>query len=176
MLKTLEEPPHRVIFILATTEVHKIPLTILSRVQRFEFYRVALEDIKTRLTEVVTALGRKVDQEAIQVIAQKSEGGLRDALSILDQCLVQDDPLGVEEVYQVLGMVGETYSVEIMEAFLTADYGKALGYSGPGDRTGEGSPANFAGIIGLFETSVTVPDDRADYDCPASCGKTDSAK
>ncbi len=127
LLKTLEEPPHRVIFILATTEVHKIPLTILSRVQRFEFYRVALEDIKTRLTEVVTALGRKVDQEAIQVIAQKSEGGLRDALSILDQCLVQDDPLGVEEVYQVLGMVGETFSVEIMEAFLTADYGKALG-------------------------------------------------
>jgi DNA polymerase III, tau subunit (EC 2.7.7.7) len=126
LLKTLEEPPQRVIFILATTEVQKIPLTILSRVQRFEFYRVALEDIKTRLTEVVTALGRQVDQEAIQVIAQKSEGGLRDALSILDQCLVQDDPLGVQEVYQVLGMAGETFSAEIMEAFLTADYGKAL--------------------------------------------------
>lgn len=126
LLKTLEEPPQRVIFILATTEAHKIPLTILSRVQRFEFYRVALEDIKTRLTEVVTALGRQVDPEAIQVIAQKSEGGLRDALSILDQCLVQDDPLGVQEVYQVLGMVGETFSSEIMAAFLTADYGKAL--------------------------------------------------
>jgi DNA polymerase-3 subunit gamma/tau len=126
LLKTLEEPPRQVIFILATTEVHKIPLTILSRVQRFEFYRVALEDIKIRLTEVVTALGRQVDQEAIQVIAQKSEGGLRDALSILDQCLVQDDPLSVQEVYQVLGMVGETFSAEIMEAFLNADYGKAL--------------------------------------------------
>ncbi|MDD2233323.1 MAG: DNA polymerase III subunit gamma/tau [Desulfitobacteriaceae bacterium] len=126
LLKTLEEPPQRVIFILATTEAHKIPLTILSRVQRFEFYRVALEDIKSRLTEVVNVLGRQVDQEAIQVIALKSEGGLRDALSILDQCLVQDDPLGVPEVYQVLGMVGETFSSEIMAAFLTADYGKAL--------------------------------------------------
>ncbi|MHB8125061.1 MAG: DNA polymerase III subunit gamma/tau [Desulfitobacteriaceae bacterium] len=126
LLKTLEEPPQRVIFILATTEVQKIPLTILSRVQRFEFYRVALEDIKTRLTEVVTALGRQVDPVAIQVIAQKSEGGLRDALSILDQCLVQDDPLGVEEVYQVLGMVGETFSAQVVEAFLAVDYGKAL--------------------------------------------------
>ncbi len=126
LLKTLEEPPQRVVFILATTEVQKIPLTILSRVQRFEFYRVALEDIKTRLTEVVMALGRQVDPVAIQVIAQKSEGGLRDALSILDQCLVQDDPLGVEEVYQVLGMVGETFSAQVVEAFLAADYGKAL--------------------------------------------------
>ncbi|MFZ3102999.1 MAG: DNA polymerase III subunit gamma/tau [Desulfitobacteriaceae bacterium] len=126
LLKTLEEPPQRVVFILATTEVQKIPLTILSRVQRFEFYRVALEDIKTRLNEVVNALGRQVDPVAIQVIAQKSEGGLRDALSILDQCLVQDDPLGVEDVYQVLGMVGETFSAQVVEAFLEADYGKAL--------------------------------------------------
>jgi DNA polymerase-3 subunit gamma/tau len=126
LLKTLEEPPERVIFILATTEVHKIPLTILSRVQRFEFYRVPLEDIKNRLTEVVAALGRQAAAEAIQVIAQKSEGGLRDALSILDQCLVYDDPLGVEEVYQVLGMVGETFSAQLVDAFLQADYGCAL--------------------------------------------------
>ncbi|HWQ88568.1 MAG TPA: DNA polymerase III subunit gamma/tau [Desulfitobacteriaceae bacterium] len=126
LLKTLEEPPEQVIFILATTEAHKIPLTILSRVQRFEFYRVPLEDIKNRLTEVVIALGRQAEAEAIQVIAQKAEGGLRDALSILDQCLVYDDPLGVEEVYQVLGMVGETFSAQLVEAFLTADYGLAL--------------------------------------------------
>jgi DNA polymerase-3 subunit gamma/tau len=126
LLKTLEEPPEWVIFILATTEAHKIPLTILSRVQRFEFYRVPLEDIKTRLTEVVTALGRQAEAEAIQIIAQKAEGGLRDALSILDQCLVYEDPLGVEEVYQVLGMVGETYSAQLVDAFLTADYGQAL--------------------------------------------------
>ncbi|MHB1652508.1 MAG: DNA polymerase III subunit gamma/tau [Desulfitobacteriaceae bacterium] len=128
LLKTLEEPPQRVVFILATTEVHKIPLTILSRVQRFEFQRIATEDIHKRLAEVCAAIGRlqDVDEAALSVIAQKSEGGLRDALSILDQCLILDGPLGVEQVYQVLGMVGETFSAELADALLLTDYAKAL--------------------------------------------------
>jgi DNA polymerase-3 subunit gamma/tau len=127
LLKTLEEPPKRVVFILATTEVQKIPLTILSRVQRFEFHRIPLEQIETRLQEVCESIERIVTSEALKIIAQKSEGGLRDALSILDQCLLLDGDIGVEQVYQVLGMVGEEYSAQLFDILLTRDYGQALG-------------------------------------------------
>jgi DNA polymerase-3 subunit gamma/tau len=126
LLKTLEEPPAQVVFILATTEVQKIPLTILSRVQRFEFHRISVENIQRRLVEVCTSLSRQVNPKALVVIAQKSEGGLRDALSILDQCLLQDDPIEVEDVYQVLGMIGETFSAQLAEALLSSDYAKSL--------------------------------------------------
>ena len=136
LLKTLEEPPQQVIFILATTEVQKIPLTILSRVQRFEFHRISVENIQNRLLEVCTSLEREVNLGALVVIAQKSEGGLRDALSILDQCLLQDDPIGVEEVYLVLGMVGETYSAQLVEACLSSDYGKSLNLLAEGIQQG----------------------------------------
>ncbi len=133
LLKTLEEPPERVIFVLATTEAHKIPLTILSRVQRFEFQRIPTGAIQIRLAQVCEAIGRQdVEAEALRVIARKSEGGLRDALSILDQCLIQDGPLGPDAVYQVLGMVGESFSADLLEMLLAADYGRAL------ERLGEG--------------------------------------
>lgn len=136
LLKTLEEPPPQVIFILATTEVQKIPLTILSRVQRFEFHRISVQDIQKRLLEVCLSLSRQVNQSALVVIAQKSEGSLRDALSIMDQCLLQDDPIGVEEVYLVLGMVGETFSAELVEALVSSDYGKSLTFLSEGIQQG----------------------------------------
>lgn len=126
LLKTLEEPPERVVFILATTEVQKIPLTILSRVQRFEFHRIPLEQIKKRLEQVCQKIGRDVDPEALIVIAQKSEGGLRDALSILDQCLLIDGTLGVEQIYQVLGMVGEDFSSKLVDQLLGQKYAETL--------------------------------------------------
>ena len=126
LLKTLEEPPAQVVFVLATTEVHKIPLTILSRVQRFEFHRLATAEIAGRLAEVCQAAGREAERAALQVIAQKAEGGLRDALSILDQCLLAEDVLTVAMVYQVLGMMGESFSAGLVEAFLASDYGRAL--------------------------------------------------
>lgn len=136
LLKTLEEPPPQVVFILATTEVQKIPLTILSRVQRFEFHRISAEDIGRRLAEVCSSLSREVHANALMVIAQKSEGGLRDALSILDQCLLQNDPIGVEEVYQVLGMVGETYSAQLVDKIIAGDYAKSLGFLAEGIQQG----------------------------------------
>lgn len=126
LLKTLEEPPEKVVFILATTEVQKIPLTILSRVQRFEFHRISLTQIESRLQEVCQAIDRSVSPEALMIIAQKSEGGLRDALSILDQCLLLDGNIGAEEVYQVLGMVGEEYSASLLHLLLKRDYALAL--------------------------------------------------
>lgn len=86
LLKTLEEPPSHVIFILATTEPHKLPATILSRCQRFDFKRISAEDITARLTEVAKGEGYEFDDDALRTIARAAEGGLRDALSILDQC------------------------------------------------------------------------------------------
>ena len=86
LLKTLEEPPAHVIFILATTEPHKLPATILSRCQRFDFKRISAEDITARLAEVAKGEGYEFDTEALRTIARAAEGGLRDALSILDQC------------------------------------------------------------------------------------------
>lgn len=137
LLKTIEEPPAQVVFILATTEVQKIPLTILSRVQRFEFYRIPAELILKHMQEICASLGRDVKEEALQVIAQKSEGGLRDALSILDQCLLLDDPIGAEQVYQVLGMVGEGFSSELVDDMLAEDYGRLLADLGEGIQQGK---------------------------------------
>jgi DNA polymerase-3 subunit gamma/tau len=132
LLKTLEEPPVNVVFVLATTEAHKVPLTILSRVQRFEFHRISAEGIAMRLQEVCQALGRDIETKALQVIAAKAEGGLRDALSILDQCLLQDDPIRTEHVYQVIGMVGETFSADLTDSLLNQDYALTLVKLGEG--------------------------------------------
>lgn len=126
LLKTLEDPPKNVVFVLATTEAHKIPLTILSRVQRFEFHRISTADIAARLKQICEFLGREIEDKAIQVIALKAEGGLRDALSILDQCLVQDGVIREEHVFQIIGMVGEVFSADLTDCLLEQDYAKTL--------------------------------------------------
>ena len=132
LLKTLEEPPAGVVFVLATTEAHKVPLTILSRVQRFEFQRISLEGIVSRLRIVCNTLEREVEEKALQVIAAKAEGGMRDALSILDQCLLREDRVTVEHVYQIIGMVGEAYNADLIDSLLEGDYGRALAKLGEG--------------------------------------------
>lgn len=104
LLKTLEEPPAHVIFILATTEAHKIPLTVLSRCQRFDFRRISLVDIAMRLKEVAEKENIAITQEAVEAIAKKAEGGLRDAMSLLDQCVsFAPDRVTAETVAMVLG-------------------------------------------------------------------------
>ncbi len=104
LLKTLEEPPAHVIFILATTEAHKIPLTVLSRCQRFDFRRISLVDIAMRLKEVAEKEQIAITQEAVEAIAKKAEGGLRDAMSLLDQCVsFAENEVTAETVAMVLG-------------------------------------------------------------------------
>ncbi|MFP4978877.1 DNA polymerase III subunit gamma/tau [Paenibacillus sp. CN-4] len=104
LLKTLEEPPQHVMFILATTEPHKLPATIISRCQRFDFRRVALEEQTGRLAEICRGEGIEADDDALQYIARLSDGGMRDALSILDQISSFTD--GRVTYQQVLGMTG----------------------------------------------------------------------
>lgn len=87
LLKTLEEPPSYVIFILATTEAHKIPITILSRCQRYDFRRITVETIADRLRELTEKEQVEVEDKALTYIAKAADGSMRDALSLLDQCI-----------------------------------------------------------------------------------------
>ena len=87
LLKTLEEPPSYVIFILATTEAHKIPVTILSRCQRYDFRRITADTITARLQELTEKEGVETEEKALRYIAKAADGSMRDALSLLDQCI-----------------------------------------------------------------------------------------
>ncbi len=127
LLKTLEEPPAHVIFVLATTEPHKIPLTILSRCQRFDFRRISLADIVNRLRLVVDELGVEADDEALGLIARSAEGGMRDALSVLDQCISFGGPrVTVSDVNDVLGTVNSEFMFQMTGCFLANDVTQAL--------------------------------------------------
>lgn len=107
LLKTLEEPPGHVVFVLATTEPHKVPVTILSRCQRFDFRRIPMEDMVERLQLVAQQVGLQVEAQALSLIAEAAEGGLRDALSILDQGAVYgNNNITVQHVHSLLGTVG----------------------------------------------------------------------
>lgn len=106
LLKTLEEPPEHVVFILATTDPQKVPATIHSRCQRFEFRRVTLGEITEHLQMVADGSGIQADKEALHLIAVQAEGGMRDALSLLDQCGVMGNRVTVDIVRNVLGIVG----------------------------------------------------------------------
>ena len=106
LLKTLEEPPEHVVFILATTEPQKIPATILSRCQRYDFHRVTVPEIAEHLEKVAEGSHIQAEKEALRLIAIQADGGMRDALSLLDQCSVMASPITAEAVRQMIGSAG----------------------------------------------------------------------
>lgn len=128
LLKTLEEPPSHVLFILATTEPEKIPLTILSRCQRYEFRRIAAEDISRHLRYVAEQSGFALEEDAADLIAVRAEGGLRDALSLLDQCsgAAGGRPLTAAMVYDLLGLTGKDRILSLASHVLCRESGAAL--------------------------------------------------
>jgi DNA polymerase-3 subunit gamma/tau len=127
LLKTLEEPPAHVVFILATTEAHKIPATIHSRCQRYDFRRIDAEAIEGRLTAVVQHEGLNVAPDALKLIASHADGGLRDALSILDQCTTMENGIiTAEKVRQLLGLIGHEWVWRITEALAERDFKAVL--------------------------------------------------
>ena len=126
LLKTLEEPPSHVIFILATTDPHKIPATIHSRCQRFDFRRVTVEEIVEHLAMVAQGSGLEAEEEALRLIAIQSEGGMRDALSLLDQCGVMAKRITAATVREVLGIVGREALRELVAAIGRQDVPSAL--------------------------------------------------
>lgn len=123
LLKTLEEPPSYVIFILATTEAHKIPITILSRCQRYDFKRIARTTIVDRLQELMDEEQVEVEEKALRYIAKKGDGSMRDALSLLDQCIAfyLGEKLTYEHVLDVLGAVDTDEFSKLLREILDGD-------------------------------------------------------
>lgn len=126
LLKTLEEPPEHVKFILATTEVHKLPATILSRCQRFDFRRIPSEDMVDRMMYISAQENMELDEDAAFLIARISDGGMRDALSLLDQCFGTGERVTSEIVSRVAGLTGKGYLFELADALCSDDCAEAM--------------------------------------------------
>ena len=126
LLKTLEEPPAHVIFILATTEVHKLPSTILSRCQRFDFKRIPPEDMATRLKEVAEKENLQLADDGAMLIARIADGAMRDALSLLDRCSSCEGVIDSAAVASSAGLAGREYIFELCDCILEKDSAKAL--------------------------------------------------
>lgn len=127
LLKTLEEPPEHAVFILATTEVHKLPATILSRCQRFNFKSISVSDISGYLKKVLKASGAEFEPQAVDLIARSAEGGMRDALSIADMCLSYcGSNVGYEDVVSILGTADREFMFKCADALINSDVKGAL--------------------------------------------------
>lgn len=129
LLKTLEEPPSYVIFILATTEAQKIPITILSRCQKYDFKRITIDTISDRLTELLQAEGVEAEEKAIRYVARMGDGSLRDALSLLDQCIAfyYGEFLTYDKVLEVLGAVDIEVFARLLNAISKNDVSQCMG-------------------------------------------------
>lgn len=128
LLKTLEEPPSYVIFILATTEAHKIPITILSRCQRYDFHRISIDTIAARLDELLKAEGVDAEEKAVRYVAKAGDGSMRDALSLLDQCIAfyLGQTLTYDKVLDVLGAVDTEVFSQLLRKVLKGDVTGAI--------------------------------------------------
>ncbi|PSL24403.1 DNA polymerase-3 subunit gamma/tau [Planomicrobium soli] len=127
LLKTLEEPPEHVVFILATTEPHKLPLTIISRCQRFDFKSHTQVDLVKRMVEVLTDAKIPYNEQVLKIIAQAAAGGMRDALSLLDQVVsFSGDEMTIDDALLVTGSISQDMFYNIAEALLAKDIGQAL--------------------------------------------------
>lgn len=130
LLKTLEEPPSHVIFILATTEPNKIPLTILSRCQRFDFNKISNENLVSRLLYIATQEGKIVDKSILEYIAEISDGGLRDAINLLDQVIsLSQESVTLEEIDRLSGRISQNTLFELLNAISTGNYVSILNIS-----------------------------------------------
>ena len=127
LLKIIEEPPAHLLFILATTELQKVPATILSRCQRFAFKRLRPDEIASRLNFIAYQEHIEIEPEAINLLARLADGGMRDGVSLLDQCAsAANGPVTLEGVYASLGLAGEKRTAELMQAIAEQDTAKAL--------------------------------------------------
>lgn len=127
LLKTLEEPPSHVIFILATTEPHKLPATIISRCQRFDFHRIPLKVMVNLLQKICLSQGVRVEEQALQLVAKMAEGGARDALSLLDQAIsFSRDEVRASDIMQITGTVSQTYFSVLARSIAERDVAQVM--------------------------------------------------
>ena len=127
LLKTLEEPPAHVIFILATTEMNKIPLTVLSRCQRFDFTRLSVDDISSRLKFILNSENKSLSDEVIKYISTVSDGGLRDAINLLDQVLsLENDNVTIDDIDDLNGNISKSIVNNLLNCLINSDYTEIL--------------------------------------------------
>ncbi len=156
LLKTLEEPPSHVVFILATTEPHKLPATILSRCQRFDFRRITKESIAERLDRIAKDSGTVLSEDAARLIASMSDGALRDAISILDQCIsVGKSEITYEDVLAVTGVANEAFVSALVDAVAAKDVNGVLKLVGELVTEGKDIP-NFVSDVVLYYRNILI--------------------
>ena len=144
LLKTLEEPPSHVIFILATTEINKIPLTILSRCQRFDFTRLSDDDIVARLNYILESEGRILDENVVKYIAEESDGGLRDAINLLDQILsLEQENISINDIDNISGRISLDLVHNLLKFILNIDYVSTLNLISDISKSGK----NFSDLV-----------------------------
>jgi DNA polymerase-3 subunit gamma/tau len=127
LLKTLEEPPSHVIFILATTEIHKIPATVLSRCQRYEFRRIPIQMIISKLKDLCKEEGIEIQEETLSMIARQSTGSMRDAISLIDQLSSMSKQISLETAQEMMGTATNQAVLELMNALVEKDHASGLG-------------------------------------------------
>ena len=136
LLKTLEEPPPRVTFIFATTEIRKVPVTVLSRCQRFDLRRLSVERLAEHLSAIAAKEDAKIDPAAVALIARAAEGSVRDGLSLLDQAIAYGDAGGEAEIRRMLGLADRTRILDLLDAVFGGDIAPALAILGEQYQTG----------------------------------------
>ena len=162
LLKTLEEPPPHVLFILATTEIHKVPATILSRCQRFDFRRITPEDIAERLLYVASQEDIGLTEGGARLIARLSDGAMRDALSMLDRTAANGGTVDEETVTQSVGILGGERTAELMESILRGALGDAVSLVGECYTLGRDLSAVLDQLLGLIRDMLLCKTAKGD--------------
>ena len=161
LLKTLEEPPEHVLFILATTELHKVPATILSRCQRFDFRRIGAEDIARRLLDVAAGEGIELTEGAARLIARLADGAMRDALSMLDRAAAAG-AVDEQTVTAALGVLGQGDGMRLAEALKAGDLAAAVGLLDEYYNEGRDLAAVYDQMLGLIRDALLVKTSKTD--------------
>ncbi len=168
LLKTLEEPPKHVIFILATTEPHKVPSTIHSRCQRFDFRGVDKKSMIDHLNHIIDAEGIAINEDAIKLICDSAEGGMRDAVSLLDQVVsYTEDEINVDDIHAIRGSLSQDSLLDIAEAVFQQDVVKALASVEKLSDEGKESQNIMTDLIGFYRDALllksikNIDDDKA---------------
>ena len=176
LLKTLEEPPAHVLFILATTEINKVPATILSRCQRFDFRRISPHDIAHRLTEIAEQEHIALTEGGARMIARLADGALRDALSILDRAAAgSSEPIDEEQVASGVGILAGDTAVDLMQHILAGDLTAAIGQLAESYTAGRELGAVLDQLLGLIRDMLLVKTSKSDVSAllsPAYSAKT----
>lgn len=156
LLKTLEEPPQHVIFILATTEVHKVPATILSRCQKFEFNKISIENIVKRLNFISEKENIELQHEAALIIAKFADGAMRDALTILDKCIDCNKKVTSEKVSKILGITENEYIFDLIDFIIKKDLTNAIKIVDNLDKTSKNLSVFFSELILNFRNLMLI--------------------